>query len=118
MNWSTTSTRSGSSEILQLSFNPYILVMYFIYLCSVIFIQIIIFVAKGQTSPGEIHCYLDIALLVILIATYLPVTILNIFIYKKVKGANTVMNVDRRGLYQSYVYSHTRVLDLRNVYTN
>ena len=117
MNWSTTSTRSGSSEILQLSFNPYMLVVYFFFLCAVIIVQIIIFVTKGQAS-GEINCYLDIALLVILIASQIPVTILNIFIYKRVKGANTVMNVDRRGVYQSHVYSHTRVLDLRTVYTN
>lgn len=117
MNWSTTSTRSGSSEILQLNFNPNILLMYFVFLCSVIFTQIIIFVAKGQTNT-EYNCYLDVALLVILIAGNVPVTIMNIFIYRRVKGANEVMNLDRRGLYQSYVYSHTRVLDVRAVYNN
>eukprot|EP00800_Vazella_pourtalesii_P009568 TRINITY_DN2405_c0_g2_i1.p1 TRINITY_DN2405_c0_g2~~TRINITY_DN2405_c0_g2_i1.p1 ORF type:complete len:118 (+),score=5.49 TRINITY_DN2405_c0_g2_i1:25-378(+) len=117
MNWSTTSTRSGSSEILQLNFNPNILLMYFVFLCSVIFTQIIIFVAKGQTNT-EYNCYLDVALLVILIAGNVPVTIMNIFIYRRVKGANEVMNLDRRGLYQSYVYSHTRALDVRAVYNN
>ena len=106
----STTNRSGTNEIMELSLNPKLFLTYYVYLCLLIFLQIIIFTLKGQ-SNSEWNCYLDVILLLLLIISNIPIAIVNLFLIRKMKGANAVLKLDKKTF-----YVHSKTIEFRTTH--